>query len=67
VVEDLDHHQLLVTSLTDLRRPAVRLRTRLAGSIAPGDCPCGESSPKLLGLRNAIGPVECEDLAAASA
>ena len=67
VVENLDHHQLLVTSLTDLRRPAVRLRTRLAGSIANGDCPCGETSPKLLELRNADGPVEREELAAASA
>jgi hypothetical protein len=53
VVENLDHDQLLVTSLTDLRRPAVRLRTRLAGSIADDDCPCGETSPKLLELRSA--------------
>jgi hypothetical protein len=55
VVENSAHHQLLVTSLTDLRRPAVRLRTRLAASIADGDCPCGETSPKLLELRNCSG------------
>jgi hypothetical protein len=66
VVEDLDHHQLLVTSLTDLRRPAVRLRTQLAGSIAGGDCPCGETSAKLLELRNAAGPAECGELATAA-
>jgi hypothetical protein len=61
VIEDSDQHQLLITSLTDLRRPAVRLRTQLAGSIANGDCPCGERSPKLLELRN-----EREELAAAA-
>jgi phenylacetate-coenzyme A ligase PaaK-like adenylate-forming protein len=55
VVEDCDHQQLLITSLTDLRRPAVRLRTRFAASIASGDCPCGETSPKLLELREREG------------
>ena len=66
VVEDLDHHQLLVTSLTDLRRPVVRLRTSLAGSIAADDCPCGETSPKLLELRIAAAPAERNELAAAA-
>jgi hypothetical protein len=67
VVEDPDHHQLLVTSLTDLRRPAVRLRTRLAASISGDACPCGDTSPKLLELRKAAGSPEPEELAAASA
>jgi len=43
--------ELLVTSLTGLRRPAIRLATGLTGSIEHSACGCGIKGPRLVGLR----------------
>jgi hypothetical protein len=41
---------LLITSLTDLRCPTLRLRVDLEGSIHTGLCACGRSGPRLMDL-----------------
>ncbi|MBI1789122.1 MAG: hypothetical protein HYR60_16445 [Acidobacteria bacterium] len=48
---------LLLTSLTALRRPALRLETGMAGRIEPASCGCGVSSPRLMDLQRAPCPV----------
>ncbi len=45
--------ELLLTSLTHLARPVLRLRTGLCGAIATRLCGCGETSPRLVGLDRA--------------
>ncbi len=43
--------ELLLTSLTDLRLPTLRVGTRLAGSIRPDCCDCGNAAARLIGAR----------------
>jgi hypothetical protein len=50
-VFEMDHDRVLVTSLTDLRRPAVRIETGLRGQLVRGVCGCGETSQRLLDPR----------------
>src|SRR4029077_3325755 len=40
-IEETAHSELLLTSLTDLRRPTLRVGTRLGGSIQHDCCDCG--------------------------
>jgi hypothetical protein len=42
--------ELVLTSLTDLRRPALRVRTGVAGRIEHSVCECGRKEPRLTGL-----------------
>lgn len=48
--------ELLVTSLVDLRRPLIRLATALTGSVERSTCGCGQSGPRLMGLRRRSFP-----------
>jgi len=40
--------ELLLTSLTDLRYPTIRVATGFRGHIEPAPCDCGNSAPRLL-------------------
>jgi phenylacetate-coenzyme A ligase PaaK-like adenylate-forming protein len=46
--------ELLATSLVDLRRPVIRLATALTGSVEYSTCGCGQSGPRLMGLRRRL-------------
>jgi len=50
-VEETAHKELLLTSLTDLRHPTLRIATRMAGSIQHECCDCGNAAARLVGLR----------------
>jgi hypothetical protein len=41
---------LLLTSLTDVEQPTLRLRTGFSGEIRLGECECGSSEPRLMHL-----------------
>lgn len=43
--------ELVYTSLTSLEYPLVRLATGLAGDVHQAACECGETTPRLTGLR----------------
>lgn len=43
--------ELLITSLANLRRPTLRLATGLTAWIERSTCGCGQTVPRLLGLR----------------
>jgi phenylacetate-CoA ligase len=47
--------ELLVTSLTNLANPMLRLRTGLRGKITTKLCGCGETGRRLLGLEAIAG------------
>lgn len=49
VIEESDGagSELLMTSLTNLTYPAIRLATRLYGTLASGPCECGRNTEKL--------------------
>ena len=55
-LEETAHSELLLTSLTDLRRPTLRVGTRLAGSIQHTCCDCGNAASRLLGARPLPAP-----------
>lgn len=63
-VEETAHEELLLTSLTDLRHPTLRVATRKAGSIQHECCDCGDAAARLVGLR---AMPEVKALAAAGA
>jgi len=42
--------QLILTSLTDRRHPAIRVITPLTASFQDGTCGCGQSGPRITGL-----------------
>lgn len=42
--------ELLVTSLVSLRRPVLRMATRLTGRLETAVCPCGSELPRLAAL-----------------
>ncbi len=55
-LEETAHSELLLTSLTDLRRPTLRVGTRLAGSIHRDCCDCGNAAARLVGARPLPAP-----------
>lgn len=48
--EEAANSELLLTSLTDLRHPTLRVGTRMSGKIQHECCDCGNVSPRLVGL-----------------
>jgi len=62
-IEETAHSELLLTSLTDLRHPTLRVGTRLAGSIRGDCCDCGNATARLIGA----GPLPAPQLLAAAA
>ena len=50
-IEETPRAELLLTSLTDLRRPTLRVGTRLGGTIQRECCDCGNSAARLIGAR----------------
>ena len=50
IVEHLPNSGLILTSLTDRRRPTIRLVTSLAARLEPGTCECGQPGPRLLDM-----------------
>jgi phenylacetate-CoA ligase len=55
-IEETAHSELLLTSLTDLRRPTLRVGTRLGGSIQHDCCDCGNAASRLIGARPLPAP-----------
>ncbi len=62
-IEETAHSELLLTSLTDLRRPTLRVGTRLGGAIQHDCCDCGNAAARLIGARPLPAP---QPLAAAA-
>jgi len=56
--EQTAHSELLLTSLTDLRLPTLRVGTRLGGSIHSDCCDCGNAASRLIGARPLVA-AEC--------
>jgi hypothetical protein len=50
IVEHLPDSGVILTSLTDRRRPTIRLVTSLAARLEPGTCECGQPGPRLLNM-----------------
>ena len=50
IVEHLPNSGVVLTSLTDRRRPTIRLVTSLAARLEPGICECGQPGPRLLNM-----------------
>jgi hypothetical protein len=50
-IEQTAGSELLLTSLTDLRFPTLRVGTRLAGAIHSDCCDCGDPAARLIGAR----------------
>lgn len=55
-MEETATSELLLTSLTDLRRPTLRVGTRIAGSIQHDCCDCGNAAARLIGIRPLPAP-----------
>lgn len=53
-VVEVASDRLLLTSLTDIKQPTLRLRTGFSGEIRTGECECGSSEPRLMNLRSAL-------------
>jgi hypothetical protein len=49
-VVELAAASLLLTSLTDIEQPTLRLRTGFSGEIRTGECECGSREPRLMHL-----------------
>jgi len=49
--EETANSELLLTSLTDLRHPTLRVGTRTSGTIQHECCDCGNATPRLVGVR----------------
>lgn len=47
--------ELLLTSLTDLCHPTLRLATGFWGTLEHAQCECGNAEPRLIGLRERTG------------
>ncbi len=54
VLEQHTEGSLLLTSLTDVEQPTLRLRTGVFGRIVSGECGCGRSEPRVVDLRHAL-------------
>ena len=57
--EEATDSELLLTSLTDLRYPTLRIGTRLGGSIQHECCDCGNAAARLVGLRPLAAAAAC--------
>jgi len=55
-IEETAHSELLLTSLTDLRHPTLRVGTRLGGKIQHDCCDCGNAASRLIGARPLPAP-----------
>jgi hypothetical protein len=59
VFERSSNRRLILTSLTDRRRPLLRLIAGFTATLETDLCPCGQPGPRLLGVSTA--PVELPD------
>ena len=57
--EETADSELLLTSLTDLRHPTLRVGTRTSGKIQQECCDCGNASPRLVGVRQLAAAAAC--------
>ncbi|MBZ5591823.1 MAG: hypothetical protein LAP39_06280 [Acidobacteriia bacterium] len=57
--EETADAELLLTSLTDLRHPTLRIGTRTSGSIQRECCDCGNAAPRLFGVRQLAAAAAC--------
>jgi hypothetical protein len=57
--EEAADSELLLTSLTDLHYPTLRIGTRLGGSIQPECCECGNAAARLVGLKPLAAAAAC--------
>jgi hypothetical protein len=57
--EETADSELLLTSLTDLRHPTLRVGTRTSGTIQHECCDCGNASPRLVGLGQLAAAASC--------
>jgi hypothetical protein len=64
IVELNSGSQLILTSLTDRRHPAIRVITPLIASFHNGTCGCGKSGQRITGLANRSSRRELADVAA---
>ncbi len=55
--EETARSELLMTSLTDLRYPTLRVGTRMARSIERECCACGNAAPRLVAARPTLTPL----------
>jgi phenylacetate-CoA ligase len=51
IIEQSPDCELILTSLTDHRRPTIRLVTSLAARLHFGACECGQPGPRLISVR----------------
>ena len=51
IIEQSPDSELILTSLTDRRRPTIRLVTSLAARLDSGACECGQPGPRLISVR----------------
>jgi len=57
--EETADSELLLTSLTDLRHPTLRVGTRTSGKIQHECCDCGNASPRLVGIGQLAAAAAC--------
>lgn len=57
--EETANSELLLTSLTDLRHPTLRVGTRTFGRIQHECCDCGNATPRLVGVRQLAAAAAC--------
>jgi phenylacetate-CoA ligase len=50
IIEQSPDSELILTSLTDRRRPTIRLVTSLAARLDSGECECGQPGPRLISV-----------------
>lgn len=55
--EETAESELLMTSLTDLRYPTLRVGTHMTRSIEHECCACGNAAPRLVGARPRLTPL----------
>ena len=58
-LEETAGSELLLTSLTDLRHPTLRIGTRTSGSIQHECCDCGNAAARLIGVRALAAAAAC--------
>lgn len=51
IIEQSPDSELILTSLTDRRRPTIRLVTSLTARLHAGACECGQPGPRLISVR----------------
>lgn len=63
--EETTERELLLTSLTDLRYPTLRVGTRITGSVQHECCDCGSATPRLMAAKPLLTTGPLTDAAAA--